>query len=228
MNNWLRIKVYAMLWKRKRTPPTEAEKVPPAERFGDPRAAETEWAPILEGGNRYRSQSLVKVHSGRLEYRVLKFWKFFLSGMFIFFVSYIPEVMFRWITGSLTETTEFYFFILGGNFIMLFFLGRILYNLSTPIVFDKHKGYFWRGRKPPYEAPNTDQLKDACHLSDIHALQLILKRCTNQGNYSSHELNLVLHDGTRINVLDHGELAHIRADAKVLADFLDVPLWDAV
>ena len=34
-------------------------------------------------------------------------------------------------------------------------------------------------------------------------------------------------DGSRVNVVDHGDLAHIRQDARQLAQFLDVPVWDA-
>ena len=40
-------------------------------------------------------------------------------------------------------------------------------------------------------------------------------------------MNLVLHDGRRYNVVDHGDQAKIRADAQALAAFLNVPVWDA-
>ena len=38
--------------------------------------------------------------------------------------------------------------------------------------------------------------------------------------------NLVLADGSRVNVVDHGDLGQVRADAAMLAEFLSVPLWD--
>jgi hypothetical protein len=41
----------------------------------------------------------------------------------------------------------------------------------------------------------------------------------------SYELNLVLKDGRRINVVDHGGADKIRTDAATLADFLGVPVW---
>ena len=37
----------------------------------------------------------------------------------------------------------------------------------------------------------------------------------------------VLLEGQRINVTDHGSLRHLRDDARQLADFIGVPLWDA-
>jgi|GEM_PF-6831275 len=40
------------------------------------------------------------------------------------------------------------------------------------------------------------------------------------------QLNLVLNDGERINVIDHGDLNAVRQDAQTLARLMHVPLWD--
>ncbi len=61
----------------------------------------------------------------------------------------------------------------------------------------------------------------------MHALQLISEYVSGKSSYYSYELNLVLDDGSRINVVDHGNLAAIREDAGKLALFLAKPLWDA-
>jgi len=45
--------------------------------------------------------------------------------------------------------------------------------------------------------------------------------------FTSYELNLVLKDGSRRNLVDHGNLPALRDDARELAGFLIVPLWDA-
>ena len=45
--------------------------------------------------------------------------------------------------------------------------------------------------------------------------------------YYSYELNLVLKDGTRLNVVDHGGKSLLNANAETLAQFLNVPVWDA-
>ncbi|RWX50781.1 hypothetical protein VU01_12641, partial [Candidatus Electrothrix marina] len=49
----------------------------------------------------------------------------------------------------------------------------------------------------------------------------------NKSSYCSYEINLVLQDGSRINVVDHGKKNRIREDAHALAEFLGKPLWDA-
>lgn len=37
----------------------------------------------------------------------------------------------------------------------------------------------------------------------------------------------LLREGVRTNVVDHGKLEKIHDDANTLAEFLDVPVWDA-
>ena len=50
----------------------------------------------------------------------------------------------------------------------------------------------------------------------------------NKNSYYSYELNLVCINGERINIVDHGALHAIREDASILADYLSVPVWDAI
>ena len=42
-----------------------------------------------------------------------------------------------------------------------------------------------------------------------------------------YEINLILHDSSRLNVVHHGNKKRIRRDAATLAEFLGKPLWDA-
>ena len=49
----------------------------------------------------------------------------------------------------------------------------------------------------------------------------------NKNSYYSYELNLVLEDGSRVNVVDQGNLKRLRSDAQTLSRFLDKPVWDA-
>jgi len=41
------------------------------------------------------------------------------------------------------------------------------------------------------------------------------------------EVNLVLADGNRMNLVDHSNQSAIREDAQALSAFLDLPVWDA-
>ena len=99
---------------------------------------------------------------------------------------------------------------------------------STPRVFDQSRAMFWRGRRQPFAVGTGAQKGSSTPLSAIHALQLISEYVSgNKSSYYSYELNLVLTDGSRINVVDHGGLERLRADAQTLARFLNKPIWDA-
>jgi hypothetical protein len=117
-------------------------------------------------------------------------------------------------------------FLIGSVFAIA---GGCLYYFGTkPIVFDKHSGCFWKGRKNPDLVFNKDSIKVWTQLEQIHALQLIAEHCSsNKCSYYSYELNLVLKDGERINVVDHGNLNKIRDDANTLSKFLGKPVWNA-
>jgi hypothetical protein len=104
----------------------------------------------------------------------------------------------------------------------------MFYFGAAPIVFDKRKGSYWKGRTSPYDVRHTSELKDHAPLDRIHALQLISEHVRgNKSSYYSYELNLVLDDGARLNVVDHGSRERVQADARTLSEFLDKPIWDA-
>ena len=99
---------------------------------------------------------------------------------------------------------------------------------TTPRVFDQTCGFFWRGRKGSEMMGAGGRSDSSAPLSSIHALQLLCEYVTgNKSSYYSYELNLVLDDGRRINVIDHGNLDRLRSDAQPLSRFLDKPVWDA-
>ncbi len=49
---------------------------------------------------------------------------------------------------------------------------------------------------------------------------------SKNGSYYSYEINLVLHNASRVNVIDHGNHQAVIEDAETLAQALGVPLWD--
>lgn len=77
---------------------------------------------------------------------------------------------------------------------------------------------------------DTNSVKNFAGLEDIHALQLLSEYCRGgkKRSYYSYELNLVLRNGRRINVMDHGDCKKLREDAQTLSEFLDKPVWDAI
>jgi hypothetical protein len=93
--------------------------------------------------------------------------------------------------------------------------------ISQPITFDKQSGYFYKG-KPQMtygmiDPTNTSMIP----LNSIHALQIVSERVsTKNSSFLSYEINLVLSDKKRVNVVDHGNLDKIQADAKQLGEYL--------
>jgi hypothetical protein len=107
--------------------------------------------------------------------------------------------------------------------------GGVFYFGAAPVVFDKRQGAFWRGRTAPNEVINRLTLKAYAKLDDVHALQVIKEGVHgDDSSYDSFELNLVLTDGRRINVTDHGDYDTLRRNTETLSAFLGRPLWDTV
>jgi hypothetical protein len=104
------------------------------------------------------------------------------------------------------------------------------------LVFDKQLGMYWLGKgDPPALVTGTASSHRLGRISDIHALQLITTRRfvgdprmgagSTSKEFPTHELVLVLRDATRHSIVvldDYGGLDH---DAKILAAFLQRPLW---
>ena len=106
----------------------------------------------------------------------------------------------------------------------------LLLHMMKPVCFDLKAGKFWKGTKDPFAAAAQSGAQSVCDLKDVYALQLVSERVKNSGStgksYTSFELNLVLGDGSRINVMDHGSLDGIRSDAETLSETLGLPVWD--
>lgn len=69
--------------------------------------------------------------------------------------------------------------------------------------------------------------KTVVPFSQIHALQIVSEFISGKfDNYVSYEINLVLKDSTRINIVDHKDIGQIRLDAQKISTFLNIPVWD--
>jgi hypothetical protein len=197
--------------------------------LGDPLALQTNWTPAKGGGSSFRTHKLIEVNPNRLEFRasvgaLLFYLIFLLVGVGVSFgitYSKLSSGRFSWNMETIMPLLlGLVFASIGGG---MFFFG------TTPIVFDKREGYFWKGRKDPAELFDKTSLKNLAKLDEIHALQLIAEYCRgNKSSFYSYELNLVLQDGQRINVVDHGNPAKLQEDAATLSAFLKKPIWDAI
>lgn len=198
-------------------------------RFTDPLARRTEWGPLIKGGASFGTQALVQIDSSRLEFRPT-------PGAIMFYIVFMVMGLGALLgcafaimaPGQPPPAPGAYLGLLIGCVFVVAGVSA-LYSGTAPIVFDRQKGYFWKGRKAPDAGPDRAAFTDGTELSRIHALQLITEFCRgNKSSFYSYELNLVLADGTRLNVVDHGNQGRIREDAAALAAFLNVPVWDAL
>lgn len=197
-------------------------------KFNDPIAEKTEWLPLKRGGTNMKSHNLKEVNTNRLEYKIS-------TGSLIFSSLFIIVG----IAAAIMMTSDVIFdnapFVLSQHWPAFIFSGIfcgvgyfMLRSGSKPIVFDKMRGFYWKGKKEPDVSMNEEEMKDACRLSSIHAIQVLRERVQgDKKSYYSYEINLVKKNGERLNVVDYGKHHHIQSDAKKISEFLGKPVWDA-
>lgn len=195
----------------------------------DPVALKTEWTPAKGGGSNFGTHHLEKISSSRVEFKpsttaILFPALFMLAGLVAgigMSIAGLKDDITMLLIGLPLGTL---FFLVG------FFVFR---SWSTPRIFDRQRGIYWRGRETP-TLRHTDK-RTSWPLESVHAVQLISEYCSGNSSsgdegsrsFYSYELNLIFQDGRRTNVVDHGKRSLIAKDARSLAAFLDVPLWDA-
>lgn len=194
--------------------------------FDDELATKTDWRPLFEGGTSNTTYSFNKVSPRRAEFRAHGNVKL-TSTLFIIVGAGLVAAMLLDLFD--VDMPAFYAALAFGAFFIFIGIKR-LQRLETPRIFDLDNGHLWIGKEAPKDDISTDT---QCCLDEIHAIQLLHERCRSAGDsasdyFYSYEMNLVLQDGQRFNVVDHGHLTRIRNDADSLSRFLDVPVWDAI
>jgi len=199
-------------------------------KFNNPIAEQTEWNPLKPGGSNFRTHEFAK-KTGMAYFKATK-GNLVFSGSFMFLGIVVPVLM---LVSNIKNGSTFDIFLIVMNLVPLvfFFAGFFLYKHSTkPIIFSKTRGYFWKGRLKENESPEHKKLKEYCRLSDVVALQIIAERVTSSSSsssgstsYRSYEMNLILRDASRLNVIDHGNKIKLLEDTEKLASYLGVPVW---
>jgi hypothetical protein len=176
--------------------------------------------PCQGGGASFKTHNLIKTSSG-YKYKpslgsVSFALVFLLIGLVIICIGVYNAIK------TMDLSNHIYFILFGTLF---FSVGLfIFYTAYKPIVFDKTSNYFYKG----YKKNKKRGAENFIPLSNIIALQLIGETISNKnGGYKSFEINLVLNDATRINVVDHGNLKKIIDDAEILSKYLNIPIWHA-
>ena len=219
-------------------------KVPP-QFSDDPVASITAWTPQVKGGATFRTRLLQQDEPGRCEFVASKgmmLVPFFMIGMAVF-EAVLCVLIFKFLAGDagigeLLDKGNYIPLIVLGSAPLgaIFFLGvaAFFWHMSRrPIVFDRSSGYFWKGSKNPAEQTDPESVASAARLEQIAGLQILSEYVESRDSdghtsqFHSYELNLVLDDAVRLNVVDHGNLIALRQDAAMLGEFLKVPVWDA-
>ena len=119
-------------------------------------------------------------------------------------------------------------------FVTIFVALGAKFAIATGLVFLAFGcWYLWRLRQKEsrvdrYSSELT-QGKKYFDLRNAEAIQLIREYVRgSKSGYYSYELNLICSDGSRINIVDHGALRKLREDAALLAEYLSIPVWDAI
>ena len=182
--------------------------------FEDELALHIDWMPLVHGGNQFcthRSRLRSGLTGSTLTFEVTP--TVLMVGGSMVVLGLVLSI--GLLVGSL-EAEQAPWGMLG-TLAFSGFAGLSLWHmLRRQVCFDQSTQVFiHRGRQIP--------------LREVHALQLLREFVRgNKKSYNSYEINLVCGDGRRLNVTDHGTLYAIREDAYALADFLGVPIWDAI
>ncbi|MCF6174950.1 MAG: hypothetical protein L3J71_04235 [Victivallaceae bacterium] len=198
---------------------------PDLSQFNDPLAEQVEWTPAKGGGTNIRTHKLMEKSPTRMAFRPTAGALFFY--LIFLFVGLGVAVGIPVSALSKGNFKPELLFPIGIGLVFIVIGGCLTYFGTNPIVFDTMNGYFWKGRKDPERVFDINRIKHCTRLKEIHALQILSEYCSgNKSSYYSYELNLILEDGTRLNVVDHGNLKKLREDAAILSSFLGKPVWD--
>lgn len=178
-------------------------------------------SPLKSGGSNFKTNKLKQHSSSVFLYKP--------TIGFIIFASIFAGIGYSsFIYGIIkifTKNSSELFLILFGA--VFGFVGTFLfYEAFRPRVFDKSKNIYYQSYKIKNNRNNSKIEKNQVPLNKIVALQIIGEHIRGDNRtYPSFELNLVLSNNTRRNVVDHGNLKSVVSDAQKLSDFLNIPIW---
>ena len=188
--------------------------------FNDLVAQHSDWDPLRANAANFRTHTLKTLSGGSLAYRPSVYLLLFAGAFVLVSIGLLAIYL-----GGVN--TAWYIPLLSGAVFAVSII--IVFTSAPPVRFDKEQQAFVRGW-------GNQARKQSIPFRDIHALQLLTKisRVSNSSEFDSsvsffeaYELNLVKNNGTRVYVTDSNRLDLARAEAREIADVLQVPLWDA-
>lgn len=187
------------------------------------------WSPLKQGGANFKTKKLVTENPNQWRYENTGWSKLF--PMIFIWMGIFGTFMF------LITVIFFFMAIVPLIFLVIGIIWRKRSNRA--IVFDFDVDAFWKGDKKFH--PSTGDLSkvdDMVNLKDIYAIQILAETVESQRThnndgrfrnygpeyYDSYEMNLVMNDSSRINVVDHASLNSIKREADMIAGKLGIPV----
>lgn len=196
---------------------------PDVSQLNDSVALKAEWHPLKSGGASFKTNNLVKLSSSVYRYQLSNGGKLFLAIFGFIGLIFILFGLTILIIGKLVMSM----LLLGFGLIFCLISYSLYKVMAYPKVFDASLGIYWVGHRRPKLAGNRQSKQQLVYFSEIHALQVLSKRVRSKnGSFTCYEINLVLNDGLRLNLVNHGNYAEILADAVTLSALLSKPVWN--
>lgn len=199
-----------------------------AERLGldDPVALQTDWGLMGGWSSMFRARELWRLSQDRWEFRTRPFqFLVALASIVVGLAFLISTPYMAWSLGRFEFTGYNIGSLLLGS--VLFFPALFsIRSVMQPMVFDKGKGFFWKGNREPNQLAGEKNREGIVKIEDIYALQILLSSGSAQTG-PSFQLNLVLENAERIGISYNHDLKGIQATAQELSEFLGIPVWDA-
>ncbi len=191
-------------------------------RFNDEFSHQVDWTPLRPGGSNFGTHYLVSPESGgrTMMFKATKGGLIFGLVFLLIGLAILGIMIWQIVRGESARLLWVGLFIGVPFTVAGFFLVRWL---TRPRVFDLVSREYYSGFKKTGRQ-HRDKITD---LNQVKALQLITERVSgSKSRYNSYELNLILTNGQRVAVVDHGNYEQILLDAEQLSWALQVPLWD--
>jgi len=182
-----------------------------------------------------------------LQYTSLIIGTILLACLLSIFVSdSVAQLRYSSAIASLDPTIKTFIYFFGAT--ALFYVAFLLRKPVRALEFNKDAGVFWieKRRIFGWKVGESAQMP----IIQVHALQVVSYSSQSQNNSQNYgqnngnaedpqsglhtdqtsakeyEVNVVFHDGKRVNIINHRNGKAIRHDAEKLAEFLDVPVWN--
>jgi len=187
-----------------------------------------DWKPLKFGGEPFKTYDLVFKNGNTINFEATKIS--YLYGAILIAIGLLFLLLGlagRFFYGPTGNVLIYLFgglgllFAIGGGLMIDFF--------SIPTIFNKDLGLYWKGRRPILSYLFSRNNAFSVNLNDIKAVQLLSEYVTTKNqNFFSYEINMVLTNNERLNIVDHGDSKAALKDATDLAKFLGVPLLNGL